>query len=61
MLRSVCGAGFPLFAEYMFKALGVNWAGTLLGCGATIMIPIPVAFWLWGPKLRAHSRYAPTD
>ena len=26
---------------YMFNALGVNWAGTLLGCVAAVLIPIP--------------------
>lgn len=29
-LRSLAGAGFPLFSQYMFKALKVNWTGTLL-------------------------------
>jgi DHA1 family multidrug resistance protein-like MFS transporter len=28
----------------MFVNLGVQWAGTLLGCLSAIMIPIPLAF-----------------
>ncbi|TVY36221.1 putative transporter [Lachnellula occidentalis] len=44
ILRSLCGAGFPLFASAMFKNLGVNWACTLLGGIATICVPIPVLF-----------------
>jgi DHA1 family multidrug resistance protein-like MFS transporter len=43
----------------MFNNLGVQWAGTLLGCLAAIMIPIPVGFIIFGPQLRARSRYAP--
>ncbi|KAI0013204.1 MFS general substrate transporter [Xylariaceae sp. FL0662B] len=59
-LRSLCGAGFPLFATYMFNGLGIEWASTLLGCVATIMVPIPVIFYLYGHKIRAKSRLAPT-
>ncbi|KAL1965148.1 hypothetical protein VTN77DRAFT_6061 [Rasamsonia byssochlamydoides] len=59
-LRSLAGAGFPLFSQYMFHGLGVNWAGTLLGCVASALVPIPVIFYLYGPKLRARSKFAPT-
>jgi DHA1 family multidrug resistance protein-like MFS transporter len=56
LLRSFFGAGFPLFADQMFHNLGIQWAGTLLGCLATIMIPIPVVFYLWGHKVRGWSK-----
>jgi DHA1 family multidrug resistance protein-like MFS transporter len=56
ILRSVVAAGFPLFTRQMFQNLGVQWAGTLLGCLATIMIPIPLVFRKYGPLLRKKSR-----
>lgn len=59
-LRSLAGAVFPLFAQYMFASLKVNYAGTLLGCVALVLVPIPVAFWKYGHKLRARSKFAPT-
>ena len=59
-LRSLAGAGFPLFATQMFDALHVNWAGTLLGFVAAAMCPIPVIFWLYGKKIRGKSQFAPT-
>ncbi|KAN0112817.1 MFS multidrug transporter-like protein [Hyaloscypha variabilis] len=59
-LRSLAGAGFPLFSQYMFKALGVNWAGTLLGCVALCLVPIPVAFLIYGERIRRKSAFAPT-
>lgn len=59
-LRSIAGAVFPLFSMYMFKALGVNWAGTLLGFVALALVPIPVIFWKYGAKIRARSKFAPT-
>lgn len=58
--RSLAGAVFPLFATYMFDGMGVNWAGTLLGCVAAVLVPIPIWFYLRGHKLRAKSQFAPT-
>jgi DHA1 family multidrug resistance protein-like MFS transporter len=59
-LRSLAGAGFPLFSQYMFKGMGVNWAGTLLGCVALLLVPIPVGFYYYGERLRMKSAFAPT-
>jgi len=59
-LRSLCGAGFPLFATYMFEGMGIQWAGTLLGCVAAALVPVPIWFYLRGAKIRANSKFAPT-
>ncbi|MCJ1366390.1 hypothetical protein MMC16_005518 [Acarospora aff. strigata] len=56
MLRSSVAAGFPLFTRQMFESMGVQWACTLLGCLATVMIPIPYAFRAYGPWLREKSK-----
>ncbi|KAL8942855.1 MAG: hypothetical protein Q9211_001218 [Gyalolechia sp. 1 TL-2023] len=59
-LRSLAGAVFPLFSTYMFRAMGVNWAGSLLGFVALALVPIPVVFYKFGPRIRARSKFAPT-
>ncbi|OJJ02109.1 hypothetical protein ASPVEDRAFT_133435 [Aspergillus versicolor CBS 583.65] len=59
MMRSLVGACFPLFTRQMFKNLGIQWAGTLLGCVAVLMIPIPVLFLRYGARLRKMSKLAP--
>ncbi|KAI1376039.1 MFS general substrate transporter [Hypoxylon crocopeplum] len=59
-LRSLCGAGFPLFSTYMFNGMGIEWASTLLGCVAAALVPIPVIFYLYGHKIRQRSHFAPT-
>ncbi|KAF2764624.1 MFS general substrate transporter [Teratosphaeria nubilosa] len=59
-LRSLCGAGFPLFATYMIEGMGVQWAGTLLGGVALVLVPLPVMFYLKGAKLRSRSKFAPS-
>ncbi|KAI0025101.1 major facilitator superfamily transporter [Xylariomycetidae sp. FL0641] len=60
-LRSLCGAGFPLFSTYMFNGLGIEYASTVLGCVAAVLVPIPVMFYLYGGKIRAKSKFAPTN
>lgn len=44
----------------MFQGIGVNWAGTLLGCVALILVPIPVVFYKFGARIRKRSKFAPT-
>lgn len=61
LLRSIAGAVFPLFATQMFDAMGVQWAGTLLGGVAVLLVPIPAMFYYYGGKIRARSAYAPTQ
>ncbi|PKY04459.1 putative bicyclomycin resistance protein [Aspergillus campestris IBT 28561] len=56
MLRSAIAAGFPLFSKQMFANLGIQWAGTLLGCLAAAMVPIPVLLTVYGPWIRGKSR-----
>lgn len=58
-LRSLAGAGFPLFATPMFHKLGVNWASFLLGFIGVALIPIPFLFYIFGERLRGLSRYDP--
>ncbi|KAJ5682183.1 hypothetical protein N7462_005348 [Penicillium macrosclerotiorum] len=60
IIRSAVGAAFPLFSKQMFNNLGVQWAGTLLGCLAAIMVPIPLVFIKLGPILRKRSKFAPS-
>jgi MFS family permease len=59
ILRSLAGFGFPLFAPYMYQSLGYGWGTSVL---AFVTMGIgwvaPFAFWRFGPKLRAISRYA---
>lgn len=56
-LRSAFGAAFPLFARQMFDRMGIRWAGTVLGCGALILLPVPFLFYKFGKKLRQKSKW----
>jgi len=60
-LRSLFGAIFPLFARQMFEGMGIQWAATLLGCIAAVLVPVPIWFYLRGAKIREQSAFAPTS
>lgn len=58
-LRSLAAFGFPLFAPYMYKAMGDGWANSMLGFIAiAIGLPSPLLLWKYGPMLRERSPYA---
>jgi len=44
----------------MFTSMEIQWACTLLGCVAAVLVPVPVFFYYYGPKLRQKSKWAPT-
>lgn len=44
----------------MFQGMGINWAATLLGCIAAVLVPVPIWFYLRGAKIRESSAFAPT-
>jgi len=53
VLRSTCGALFPLFSPAMFETLGDEWAMSIFACFSTICMPIPLLFWV-RIELRSH-------
>lgn len=60
LIRSLLGAGFPLFATAMYHNLGVAWATSLLGFLTVALFPVPILFYVYGEKIRKLSRYTPT-
>ncbi|KAH0842659.1 hypothetical protein FOPE_07739 [Fonsecaea pedrosoi] len=58
-VRSIAGAGFPLFAPAMYHNLGVPWATSLLAFLCLLFFPVPVLFYIYGAKIRARSKFRP--
>ncbi|KAF5331138.1 hypothetical protein D9619_005748 [Psilocybe cf. subviscida] len=58
VLRSTCGAIFPIFAPLMFDALGDQWAMSVFAALSTVCAPIPFLLWKYGWWLRRRSRCA---
>ncbi|KAJ3553505.1 hypothetical protein NM688_g3576 [Phlebia brevispora] len=57
--RSLAGFGFPLFAPYMYNALGYGKGDTILAAFVLgIGIPALVCFYLFGEKIRGFSKRA---
>ena len=57
-IRSIVGAGFPLFAKFMFTSLGLPWATSVLGFICVGMIPIPIVFYVYGKGIRKWSKFS---
>ncbi|RSH91579.1 hypothetical protein EHS25_009878 [Saitozyma podzolica] len=58
LLRCVWAAGFPLFANPLYQALGPEGATGLLAGLTALLAPIPFILARIGPRLRAQSEYA---
>lgn len=58
LIRYVAAGGMVEVAIPMYKNLGVHWTLTILGCISVLLVPIPYAFYRFGPKIRAKSKYA---
>ncbi|KAF8851606.1 MFS general substrate transporter [Acephala macrosclerotiorum] len=41
-----------------YENLGVHWTLTILGAISALMVPVPYAFYRYGPKIRSRSKYA---
>jgi MFS family permease len=59
--RSAAGSAAPLFTDYMFTAMGVGGAGSLIAGVACLLAPIPFVFYRYGEPIRKRSKFAPTD
>ena len=55
VIRSFLGGTLPLAGPSMYRALGPNWAGTLLGLLEVMIVPIPFIFYKYGAKIRKKS------
>ncbi|WRT64422.1 uncharacterized protein IL334_001354 [Kwoniella shivajii] len=58
LFRASWGAAFPLFANALFKHLGIGGGNSLLGGLACLFIPAPFLFIKYGHKIRARSKFA---
>jgi hypothetical protein len=55
VLRSLAGAMLPLAGLSMYDDLGLGWGNSILAFLALALVPVPVIFFLYGPKIRAKS------
>lgn len=58
VLRSLFGAGFPLFTSAMYRNLGVHLASTIPAILATICLPFLFIFYRYGKSIRLRCKYS---
>ncbi|KAI9647187.1 hypothetical protein NHQ30_003570 [Ciborinia camelliae] len=56
-VRSLFAASFPMFVMPMFYGLGIKWGSSLLGFVATLLMPIPFLFYVYGEKIRMRDKF----
>lgn len=61
VVRSTMGAVFPLFSLQMYRNLGIPWASTLLALLCVMYIPMPIAFYVYGKRIRSKSTFVMND
>ncbi|CAG7964572.1 unnamed protein product [Penicillium nalgiovense] len=61
-VRTMAGFSFPLFADSLYRSLGLGWGNSLLGFISLGMgIVAPALLWFYGEWMRAKSPYCAGD
>lgn len=58
LVRYLVAGGMTVVGLPFYGNVGPHWTMTILGIIAAVMAPIPYAFYIWGPSVRKHSKYA---
>ena len=58
VLRSLFGAIFPLFTNYMYQNLGIHWASSIPAFLALACVPFPFLFYKYGHAIRMKCKYS---
>ncbi|KAJ5146653.1 hypothetical protein N7526_000005 [Penicillium atrosanguineum] len=58
ILRSVFGAAFPIFTNYMYRSLGIHWASSIPAFLTVLCMPAPFLFYKYGPAIRARCKHS---
>ncbi|KAL9070950.1 MAG: hypothetical protein Q9157_005644 [Trypethelium eluteriae] len=61
LFRSGVAAAFPLFANHMYKVLGLGWGSSTLAFIGIAFIPIPFVLYRYGERIRRMSKMARHD
>ena len=57
-LRSCVAGALPLVVGPLYHNLGVGPGSSITGGFAGLLIPVPVAFYIYGSRLRAASKWS---
>ncbi|KAF2767177.1 MFS general substrate transporter [Teratosphaeria nubilosa] len=58
LVRYLAAGGMTVVGVPMYGNLGTHYTLTILACISIAALPIPYLLYVWGPKLRAKSKYA---
>ncbi|RAH43191.1 MFS transporter [Aspergillus brunneoviolaceus CBS 621.78] len=52
VLRSLCGAAFPLFTTAMYDGIGIHWASSVPAFLSLVCLPVPFLLSTYGGRIR---------
>ncbi|GAA6014890.1 hypothetical protein JCM8202_004804 [Rhodotorula sphaerocarpa] len=58
LCRNLMAFAMPLFTTQMYNGMGYQWASFLAGCIALVLAATPFVLFLYGPAIRARSKFA---
>ena len=58
LIRYVAAGGMVVVGIPFYKNEGVAYTCTILACLSCLLVPVPYAFYRYGPWIRAKSKYA---
>ncbi|CAG8280557.1 unnamed protein product [Penicillium salamii] len=56
--RYVVAGGITVAGGPIYRSIGVHYTLTILGAISAAMTPVPYLLFMYGPRIRKHSRYA---
>jgi len=57
-LRNMMGGAFSFFTTAMFDTMTVRWAQVMMGAFAAVLALVPFVAFIYGPQIRARSKYS---
>lgn len=58
LVRYVVAGGMTVVGIPFYRNMGVHWTLTILGGISALLVPVPYLFYIYGHKIRKHSKYA---
>lgn len=58
MARYIVSSGLIVASRPMYQGIGVHWTLTLLGILGTLLVPVPLVLFRYGPWIRKKSKFA---
>ncbi|KAF1982190.1 MFS transporter [Aulographum hederae CBS 113979] len=57
-VRYLVAGGMTVVGIPFYRNVGTHWTLTIMACIGLLLMPVPYALYIWGPKVRKFSKFA---